>query len=241
MKKLFLLWIFVAYSAGSAMQAQSLWTSAEADMKIVKGLNAFVEGEYRTQDGMSATERWAGTVGLDYKLLTFLKMTTGYSYIHQQKETEITKKGNIIPSYWQPRHRAFWGLTGTCKWNQLSFSLRERYQYTYRKGQYVPKFDEDGITPKDDEWVKEKHKHVLRSRMEVEYNIKKCKFTPFASFEIYHSLSDGFDSEKMKWSLGTSYKINKKHALEVCYRYIDEDDDDESNGHVISIGYKFKL
>lgn len=231
----------MAMVAISSLQAQSLWTSAEAKMKIAKGLNAFAEGEFRTHDGMSSTERWAGTIGLDYKLYPFLKLTGGYTYIHQHTETEITKKGNIIPPYWQPKHRAFLSVTGSYKWKRFTFSLRERYQYTYRTEQSVPKFDEDGVTPKDDEWIEGKSKHVLRSRLEVEYNIKKSKFTPFASFELYNSLSDAFEVDKSRYTIGTDYKISNKHAVSLFYRYIDKSDSDEDSGHVLGIGYKFKL
>lgn len=224
------------------VKAQSLWTSAEMKMKVTKGMNVFVEGEYRTHDGMSSTERWSGTVGLDYKVFRYLKLTAGYSYIHQHTETEVTKKGNIIPPYWQPKHRGIFALTGSYDWNNFSFSLRERYQYTYRTEQYVPKFDSDGVTPKSDELVEAKHKHVLRSKFEVEYKIsKKCKFTPYVSAELYNLLSDGFAKEKMRYTVGTAYKINKKHSLDVFYRHIDATDDDEDGGHVIGVGYKFKL
>lgn len=224
-----------------SLPAQSLWTSAEMKLKVARGLNAFVEGEYRTHDGLSSTERWAGTVGLDYKALPFLKLTGGYVYIHQHTELEITKKGNIIPSYWQPKHRTFFAVTGSFRWNRLIFSLRERYQYTYRTEQYVPKFDDDGVTPKDDELVEAKSKHILRSRLEVEWDIKKSKFTPFASYELYNSLTEGFAHDKSRYTVGTDYKFDKKHAVNFFYRYIDTADDDESAGHILGIGYKFKL
>lgn len=240
MKRRISLMVLMLCVTVSALQAQSLWTSAEMKMKVTKGLNAFVEGEFRTHDGMESVERWSGTVGLDYKISKYLKATAGYTYIHQQTETETTKKSNIIPPYWQPKHRASFALTGNYDWNRFSFSLRERYQYTYRTEQSVPKFDSDGVTPKNDELIEAKHKHVLRSRLEVEYNIPKCKFTPYVSCEVYNVLN-GFDTEKTRWTAGTSYKLNKKHSLDVYYRYIDESDGDEDGGHVIGIGYKFKM
>ena len=224
-----------------ALRAQSLWTSVEMKTTVAQGLNAFAEGEFRTHDGLSSTERWSGTIGMDYKALPFLKLTGGYTYIHQQTEQKITQKGNIIPPYWQPKHRVFFAVTGNYEWKRFTFSLRERYQYTYREEQYVPKFDEDGITPKDDEWVESKGKHILRSRLEVEYNIRKSKFKPFASYEIYNSLSDGFAVDKARYTIGSDYKFNKKHSVSLFYRYIDKTDDDEASGHVIGIGYKFKL
>ena len=86
-----------------------------------------------------------------------------------------------------------------------------------------------------------KHKHVLRSRLEVEYNIAKSKFTPYVSCELYNSLSDRFAVEKTRWTIGSSYKINKKNSVSLYYRYIANGDEDEEGGHVIGVGYKFKL
>ena len=130
MKTRVLIGLMIVVMSCLSLQAQSLWTSAEMKVKVTKGLNAFVEGEFRTHDGLGSTERWAGTIGLDYKALSFLKLTGGYTYIHQHTEQEITKKGNIIPPYWQPKHRAFFAVTGSHKWKRFTFSLRERYQYT---------------------------------------------------------------------------------------------------------------
>ena len=174
------------------------------------------------------------------QIFKFLKANAGYSYIHQQTEDEVTKKGNFIPAYWQPRHRGFFALTGSYKWKNFEFSLRERYQYTYRTEQSVDKFDEDGDR-KADELVEGKGKHILRSRLEVEYKIKKCDITPFLSYELYSGLQEAMATDKMRYTVGASYKINKKHSVNAYYRYIDHSDDDESAGHIIGIGYKIKL
>lgn len=227
-----------------AMNAQSLWTSAEVSKKITKSFGMFIEGEYRTHNRLSSTERWSGSLGAEYKFCSNVKATAAYTYIHQHTLTETTRKGNIIPAYWQPKHRGSFAITGDYKFGNLSVALRERYQYTYRTEQFVPKFDSDGISPKEDEFIKGKGKHVLRSRLELEYKIsKKCKFTPYASAEIYNLLNNGccFKKEKIRWTIGTGYKINKKHSLDLYYRYIDASDDDEEGGHIIGIGYKFKL
>lgn len=232
--------LLALFAAGTTAWGQSLWTSAEMKVGVTDGLKLYAEGEYRTHDGLSATERWAVSAGADYKLCRYLKMTAGYTYIRQQTQAEITRKGNIIPAYWQSKHRVSLALTGSYEWKRFAFSLRERYQYTFRPELYVPKFDDDGVTPKDDELVTTKHKHVLRSRLEIEYNIAKSRFSPFVSGELYHSFS-GMTFEKSRWTAGTEYKFNKKHAMEVFYRYVNQGDDDEPGGHVIGVGYRFKL
>ena len=241
MKLKYYMCVMMLGAASLTTGAQSLWTSAEMKVKLTKSLGAYVEGEYRTTDGIDATQRWSGAVGLDYKIVKPVKLSAGYTYIHQRVETEITKKGNIIPAYWQPKHRFVFDVTGSYDWNRFSFSLRERYQMTHRTEQYVAKFDDDGVTPKSDELIEANTKHVLRSRLEAEYKIKKSKFTPFASFEIYNSLTNGFECKKTRYTIGSDYKLNKHNTLSLYYRYINKDDQDEKSGHIIGLGYKFKL
>lgn len=238
MKKRLLTLMLAAVALVPVVKAQSLWTSAELEKKFTKKLGVYVEAEYRTHDGMSSTERWAGTVGLDYKICSHLKMSAGYTYIHQHTETEVTKKLNIIPPYWQSKHRGVFALTGSYNFGNFEFSLRERYQCTYRGEKYVPKYDEDG-DPKDDELVKEEYKHVLRSRLGVEFKKKGCAFTPYVQAELYNLLSESFGKDQIRYTVGTSYKVNKKNSVSLFYRYVDEEGDEGL--HVIGVGYKFKL
>lgn len=239
MKKILVI-LAVICTAASCLRAQSLWTSAEMKFGMAKGLSGYAEGEYRTADELDATERWAASAGLNYKLWNWLKMSAGYTYIHRHVESRTTKKGNIVSDYWQPRHRVSFALTGSYSWNRFTFSLRERYQYTYNTAQTVAKWDGDDGSAKSDEVIEAKGKHVLRSRLKAEYNIRKSGFTPFATIELYNSLN-GFTYEKTRWTLGTDYKFNKRHSISAFYRYIDRSDDDDANSHVIGIGYSFKL
>ena len=218
-----------------------LWTSAGVKKSITKRFGAEVEGEFRTRDGLSAVDRWTIGAGLDYKIASFLKIDAGYKYIYAHPETETTKKGNIIPSYWQSKHRVYASLMGKVKWGQCELSLRERWQYTYRPSQSVAKYDGDDGSQKSDEYISGKCKNVLRSRLQVEYDIKKCPVTPYASCELYNMMGSGWSHEKTRWTIGGEYKVNKKHAIDIFYRYQDESDDDEDSGHAIGVGYVYKF
>lgn len=239
-KERFIALLTVMCVTASFLQAQSLWTSAEMKFGITKGLSGNVEGEFRTKDGLDGTERWAAVAGLDYKLLRWLKLSVGYKYIHRHIDSRITKKGNIVSDYWQPRHRFSFALTGSYSWRHFTFSLRECYQYTYRTEQTVAKWGADNGSAKADEIIEASHKHVLRSRLKAEYNIRKSGFRPFVSGEWYNSLS-GLSYMKSRWTVGTDYKINRHHSVSAFYRYIDRGDNDDTGGHVIGVGYSFKL
>ncbi len=235
-------------AASLALRGQSLWTSAGLRVPIVGGLSGSVEAEYRTMDAFKASERWAGTASLDYKVIKYLRFAAGYSFIYKHNDGETTAKGNIVSDYWQPRHRAFVSATGSVRWGRFEFSLRERYQYTHSGEISVPKYDADGNRKyykssgePNNEIISAKDRHSLRSRMEIDWKIKRSVFTPFVSCEVYNSLTDRFSYEKLRATAGTDIKLGKHNTLTVFYRYIDHGDEDEAGGHVIGIGYQFKI
>ena len=182
---------------------------------------------------------------------------------------ELDDDGNIIPKhmnvdapYWYTRHRATASLTGSVKWGRFKFSLRERYQFTHRMRSYcdrerwyydpyhaiagTPEFYVDDDPESEDysymtDDKKSKSDHKLRSRLSVSYDIKKCPFEPFAEVELYNELDNAFAFNKIRYTVGTEYKINKEHKLTLYYRYQDYTDIDEVSGHILGIGYAFEF
>ena len=184
---------------------------------------------------------------------------------------ELDDDGNIIPKhmnvdapYWYTRHRATASLTGSVKWGRFKFSLRERYQFTHRMRSYcdrerwyydpyhkmfpedVPEYYVDDDPESDDysymtDEKKAKSDHKLRSRLAVSYDIKKCPFEPFVEVEVYNELDNAFAYDKIRYTVGTDYKINKEHKLTLYYRYQDYGDVDEVSGHVLGVGYAFEF
>ena len=176
----------------------------------------------------------------------------------------IPKHMNVDAPYWYTRHRATASLTGSVKWGRFKFSLRERYQFTHRMRSYcdrerwyydpyhkmfpedVPEYYVDDDPESDDysymtDEKKSKSDHKLRSRLAVSYDIKKCPFEPFAEVEVYNELDNAFAYDKIRYTVGTDYKINKEHKLTLYYRYQDYADVDEVSGHVLGVGYAFEF
>ena len=73
--------LFLAAATATAQSDFGVWTSIEGATKLNKSLELSLEGEYRTQDMSSMTERIATGISLSYKnknFLPFLKADVGY-------------------------------------------------------------------------------------------------------------------------------------------------------------------
>lgn len=219
-----------------------LWGGVGIEKKIVKGLDFNVEGEFRSRNDTRTVDRWSGSAGLSYSVFKWLKTDVSYTFLYSYEPLEYTKAGNIVPEFWLKRHRFNVDVTGKWKWKRFGFSLRERWQYTYRPQQETEKYDGRNGKQKEDEVIKGKGKNNLRSRLKVEYDIPKCKFTPYVSCELTHDLHHGFYYEKTRCIAGTEWKMSKKHKFDFYYLFqVQSHSSGEPHLHVVGAQYTFKF
>ena len=169
---------------------------------------------------------------------------------------------NVDHGYWRPRHRAYFDVQGKVDVGRFSISLRERYLYNYYvetealrdkyrnpsqpgySGNLYP-FNGMGFMKYEQEMdtKKAKSKHSLRTRLQVEYDIKGVPLTPFVSCELTNELSNAMQYDKVRAQAGVEWKINKKHILSGAYLYQNENQEIGPNEslHAIKLGYKFKF
>ena len=214
--------LFLLYCGNlSAQDDLGASLSAGITKKVLPGLSVSLEEDFRLRGNLGAVDRFSTTFDVSYKPWKFLKLGGAYNLINYNHE----KKG------WEVRHRYYFYATGSYRFDRFTVSLRERFQSTKRVGVEA--------TAK-----RANPKLYLRSRLEVEYDIRKCKFEPFASVELYNTLNDpqGNKMNKLKYTAGSKYKLDKKNTLQLYYRYINFTDDDEANGHhMIGLGYSYKF
>ncbi len=159
---------------------------------------------------------------------------------------------NVNERYWRNRHRTSLGLSAVYSPNKRwSFQLKETVQYNHycredSINQYEYRWDEnddgDRYLPSpgiDLKSVDAKDRFVLRSKFTVEYNVKGIPLNPFASVDYGCGLN--YTANKWKYSVGADYTVDKKHKFTLYYRFQTEEDDDEPNGHMLGMGYKFKF
>ena len=233
------------------------WTSAGIEKKLNKKWSIEAEGELRTQNNMKNIDRWSGSVGVDYKLCKFLKLGLSYEFLYTYNREEwkdhynssnVQNGYNVNHAYWMPKHRVSFDVTGSHDFGRFSFSLRERVQYTHNDSTTVTRDKYRGLQngtlyldETDSKTIDAKDKWVLRSRLQVEYNISHSRFTPYAYAELFNSMNDGMALDKLRLSIGSEYKINKKNSLKIGYIFNSSNDDDEPKGHILGISYTFKF
>ena len=124
-----LLFVLLVVGTTSAMIAQdndfTTWTKFKVNHKIDSRFAVSGDLELRTEDDMSAIDRWGISVGGDYRAFSFLKFEIGY-------ETHYRNLGEIG---WKFRHRYRIGATASFRYQWLKMSLRERFQQTFDRGE----------------------------------------------------------------------------------------------------------
>ena len=219
-----------------------LVASIEASHKFSKKLSAGLETEFRSRNNFRTADRLSIGGDVSYKVLPWLKASAGYTLLIDNNREKLTYQddgvsyNNWRPSYWGLRHRFNVTLTGSYKIRRVELSLRERWQYTYRPSKVTDNFDFDEGEWEDDE-VKGKGKNVLRSRLQAEWDIPKCKYDPFASVEFHTTR----DLEKTRFIVGVDHSVKKKHNFKLYYRYQVSGSSDEPNIHMLGLGYTYKF
>lgn len=182
---------------------------------IPRTLDLSVSEQLRLGDNFSRFQRSYTTVGLDCKLLPWLKAGLSYSFI----ENNSTSKG------WGMRHRGAFALTESFKVDRWKISFREKVQVTHRS---------DSVNL----YQSPQNVWVLKGRVKAGYNLPHSRFTPYASAEA-RILMNGvnpdafeYDSKKGRWSNpdpqyndvylnrvrligGTTYKMRNRNVLDL--------------------------
>ena len=246
-----------------AQTESGLLMELEAQKKINKNLSVSLEGDFRTRNDFQTIDRWKIGLGASYKINSWLKADAGYSMIYENNREKVeyystyeddgvTVKHDKVkwrPSYWGIKHRVTASLTGSYKFgNGIRISLRERWQYTYRPEKATTRWkwrvdgSDDIDMTLDDDYVRSgSGKNELRSRFQIEYDRKHVKWNPYASIELFNN----WGIDKIRYTAGTDYKINKQHTVGAFYRFQQLEDKEEGsydpNMHYLGVSYTFKF
>ena len=134
--------------------------------KIVRGLHVTLEEEIRFDNNFKSFNRFHTTLGMSYKPCEYVKLGLGYAFITPYDRDDMAFK---------MRHRIIADVTGIFRAGNWNFSIKERFQTTFRSGDY-------------NEFQNPKASLTLKSRFTVKYK-GFVKVTPYAYVEIRNYLN----------------------------------------------------
>ena len=196
-----------------------LWTSFEAEKKIVKNLEAQMGFSNRLKDNLNQRDETYADIGISYRY-RILDFGTGYRFTNNNKD---------MPDFVYS-HRLIYQLRLRPDWDRISFDLRARYQSQY----FGLQSSETGKIPEN----------FFRNRVKVSYDIKKSDFEPSASYELFYRLSKYLPAkyERSRLTMGLEYSINKNNAVELSYiLYQTFNNSNPTLNHIVSLQYKIEI
>ena len=199
-----------------------------------------------------------------------IKSSLGFDFILQQKLKDCSKKYddfaydasgalvgteedyfkgyNVEERFKRNRYRGNLAVSFNNKPSKRwSFSLKETLQYNhYASADSINRYkyrlnddDEPYLKETDKKYIEAKDRWILRNKFTVEYNIKGLPLNPFASVDFGVGLSKS--TFKQKYTAGLDFNIDKQNRLTTWYRCSHENDDDDPNGHLVGLSYKFEF
>jgi len=204
--------------SGYAQSGTSTWVELEFSKEIWKNMKVEFNPELRMLGGFEM-DSYILEGGLSYKLHKYFTLAGYYRFEKEWKYNNSTGayKGQVSSS-----RMAFDAKSGF-ELKRLAIQFRVRYtngadfdQTTNDKASY------------------------FRYRAKLDYDIKGSKLVPFASVEAFHDLILN-DVDKIRYTAGMAYSINKNNELGLFYRLQDYLEADKISMNIIGIGYSLKF
>lgn len=170
-----------------------LWTGAQLTYEFNKDWSISLEHEYRFKDNARVMDQNFFDLDLKRNINKHFSLAFGARTI-RNNDTEGNNQG--MENFFR------WNADLGYKTDIKRFTISSRFRYQSRK-----EFSSDGLATKG-----------LRLKAGAEYNIKKWKFDPDFSTEIFRVLTYRKGLDKVRFTIGTSYKMKKYGKIKGFYR-----------------------
>lgn len=192
------------------------WTSASFEYKLNKDLTFNISPQLRLDKNSSQLERYLIDFEMNYDLSKNIEFGLGYRFYGENKKSGI-----------QTGHR--YNIDGKYKFEISRFNgyARLRYQSGREFG--------NG----NNAW-----NNHFRLKTKFEYNFKGWKLDPEVSAEFFRSSGRNIDAQfdKMRFTIGSSYKFNKHHSISFFYGGEKQlNTSYPKTTYLFGIGYKYTL
>jgi len=196
-----------------------IWLELNTTHKIVKNLDATVNGELRTFNNSSQVRQVFIEGGLEYKLTKRFSVAGSYRLTSRREDDD-----NF---YW--RHRIFADLKLKYPVNDFNISARLRFQRSTKT--YIEDLEDLDAA------------YLYRLRMKVDYDIPKVPLAPYIYYESFSPAfaGEGFRISKYRLSTGAEYHVTKKSDIQAGYIFQHDKDPELRNTNILSLGYAVKF
>jgi hypothetical protein len=213
-KLLFLLLLISSTKISQAQDGVGLRSGINLQKKLTNKITLNANGQLRFNGDISFLQANLFELGGEYKINKDFDAALYYRFVNRRKDE--TKE-------FKNRHRFYADLGYGKKFGVIKFENRLRYQHQFKD-------NDNGEAEFDASYI--------RDKIEISY-ASKSKFTPYISNDFFLQIGGTLDQLRPK--VGVSYKINKKHAVDVS---VFKDVDlvgTENYGPVLGLIYKLKL
>lgn len=237
MKKLIITLALVSSALACFAQDDSgVWTSAIVKKKFTPHFGGSLYGEVRTLDFASTFDMYIALAGVDFYINSWLNAEAAYIFINKFKPAQYNANLDTdYEKYWIPMNRFHTNATAKYRLGNWTFYLREQYQITHYDEQTV-----DGTVRTTGEGVNKVVKasttQQLRSRAKIAYSVKR--FVPNTSLEVYNDFDNFAELNKLRFTIGSEYKITTSQTIELFYRLQQKRVPTIANQHILGIGYR---
>ena len=220
----------------SANDDFGMWGEVQAEKELSERWSVGAGVQYRGRDNLKSADRWSFGVEGNYQITPWLKATAGYTLLDDKHYKENSKR-TTYSDYWSIRHRFNVSFTGSVNWGKFTFSLRERWQYTYRPAKSAQVYEMGTGTEVGEKVYNGKGKNLWRNRIQVKMKLNSL-FRPYVNAESYVAK----ELEKIRYNAGTELHIDKHNSFDVKYIYQHMyEEGDEPDRHIISVGYTYSF
>ncbi len=201
-------------SAGYSQSVSEVWYGIGLSHKL-SDLEIYADHQIRYGMTTNQLEKEFTVIGMEFDVNKYLDIGGEYRFGDNRRGS-----GDIV------------------KFDRLSYFLKSKIEVARFEFKPRIQWQRQKTTPKKKEKITDK----VRFKGQVNYDIRQWKLDPFFAAEFFTAdEGEGYAKEKVRYTLGTSYKILKGLSISLGYRYETSYDIEEVDVNVIQavLNYKF--
>ena len=193
------------------------WAGLTLKHQVTRRIAVTLNEQVRLYQNVSEVEQFLTDVGLEYELLSSLKVSVSYRLMSKNQLT-----------YYSTRHRYYIDLSYKKKIKPLAFTLRQRVQSQVEN----VNSSEYGKIP---EWYS-------RTKLTLKIDLDK-KYQPYLATEFFYII-DNFKEEdhvfdKARYEVGIDYDFNRHSSLNLFYMIQCDILERKTRDFISGIGYTY--